>query len=427
MRLLPSLSSALALLLAVTPFSSAVQVIESDSLNSCATNINETGFTASLFNVAFTPANLSVGFNIIAFSTISGNVSIKFDVIAYGLSVISQTIDPCGNDALKGFCPMTSGQINLQSVIPLTESVVKHIPGIAYSIPDLDGQVQVRIFSASNNNSELACVQADLSNGKTVYQKGVGWTTAVIAGLALLVSAIVSGLGHSNTAAHVAANAMSLFGFFQAQALFGMTAVNLPPVVSAWTQNFQWSMGIIHVGFIQDIATWYQRSTGGTPANIFSQLATTSVEVQKRSLDVTKHALSRAAKYMSERGLYVPVKHHVARNLSRAAMHLSPFLAKRINNANNNAETTHHIVVQGIQRVGFRAGIDLTDIFMTGYIFFIIFIMLIIIGVVSFKWILEFLARSGKVKGDKFQDFRNGWTTVLKGILFRLVSAAVQV
>jgi hypothetical protein len=124
-----------------------------------------------------------------------------------------------------------------------------------------------------------ACVEARLSNGQTVDQLGVDWTTAVIAGLALVVSAVVAGLGHSNTAAHIAAYALSLFGYFQAIAIVGLTAVTLPPIVQSWTQNFQWTMGIIKVDFMQTICTWYQKSTGGTPATILNTLTTTSVQV----------------------------------------------------------------------------------------------------------------------------------------------------
>jgi hypothetical protein len=237
-------------------------------------------------------------------------------------------------------------------------------------------------------------VQAELTNGKTVDQKAVSWTVAVIAGLALFTSAITSGLGHSNTAAHVAANTLALFGYFQAQSLVGMTAVPLPPIVASWTQNFQWSMGIIRVGFIQDIATWYQRSTGGTPSTVLSELSTESVEVQKRSVHVAERLLARGA-----------MKLHQL--LPRAA-------------ATTDA-TTKTIILRGIERVGFRSKIELTNIFLTGYIFLLIFVVFVVCGVIIFKFICEGLVKMGKMKGDKFQDFRNGWTTVLKGILFRLV------
>lgn len=385
---------------ALIPLVMAERIIESNSLVSCQEN---SGFSASLFDVTFTPDNGSLAFNVVAITTISGNVTAEIDVTAYGYTAVKRTINPCELN-LSGLCPLSPGQINIESNIVIPSSIVSIIPGIAYSIPDLDGVVQIKIYN-SNTGAQLACVQAALSNGKTVYQKGVGWATAVIAGLALLVSALVSGLGHSNTAAHVAANALSLFGFMQTQAFFGMTAVHLPPIVSSWTQNFQWSMGIIHIGFIQDIATWYQRATGGTPSTVLSTLSTTSVNVQKRSLDVVSKSVAvvpRAAKYLAEQGLSAMVK--------------------RSNADNTNSETLRTITVRGIDRVGFRADIELTNIFMTGYIFFVIFVMFVIIGVVAFKWILEGFARTGHMKSDKFQDFRNGWSTVLKGILFRIVS-----
>jgi hypothetical protein len=247
--------------------------------------------------------------------------------------------------------------------------------------------------NSTDTHKAVACVQAELTNGKTVDQKAVSWAMAVIVGLALLISAVTSGLGHSNTAAHVAANTLALFGYFQAQSLVGMTAVPLPPIVASWTQNFQWSMGIIRVGFIQDIATWYQRSTGGTPSTVLSELSTESIEVEKRALGITKRLVARGA-----------LKLHQL--LSRAAA---------------TDVTNKTIILRGIERVGFRSKIELTNIFLTGYIFLLVFVVFVVLGVILFKFICEGLVRAGAMKSDKFQDFRNGWTTVLKGILFRLV------
>jgi hypothetical protein len=212
----------------------------------------------------------------------------------------------------------------------------------------------------------------------------VAWVTALIAVIGLLASAITSGLGHSNTAAHVAANAMSLFGYFQGQALFGMCAVPLPPIVAAWTQNFQWSMGIIRVGFLQDMATWYQRATGGTPSTYLSTLSSTSVDVQK-----------------------------VKRGLES--------LSRMVPRSNVGSGPENRIVFHGIERVGFRAHIETTNIFFTGYTFFILFVLFVTLVVIAFKYICEGLVKAGKMKHDQFLDFRNGWRTVLRGIMFRVI------
>lgn len=202
---------------------------------------------------------------------------------------------------------------------------------------------------------------------------------------------------------------MSLFSFFQAQALIGMTAVDLPPIASAWTQNFQWSMGIIQVNFIQSIATWYQQATGGTPSTVLSTLSTTSVNVQKRSLPALAGLATRVARELSYNNL-----------MRRIPREPFPLTVRATNETTNDVNSV--ITVRGIQRVGFRADIELTNIFLTGYIFFIIFIGFVVLALVLFRWGLEALSKSGKMKSDKFVDFRNGWTTVLRGVLFRLVS-----
>ncbi len=368
--------------------SSALRVVESKSLNPCQEN---SSFTATKFNVVFTPDNASIAFDVAGVSSISGFVNAQVEVIAYGYEALKQEFNPC-DLGLLGMCPMNTGPINNAFNLPIGKDVVKKIPGIAYGVPDLDGLVRIYIKD-SKTDADVACVEAELSNRKTVDQKGVGWTTAVIAGLALVASAVTSGLGHSNTAAHVAANALSLFGYFQAQALIGMTAVSLPPVVMSWTQNFQWTMGIIRVEFLQDVCTWYQRATGGKPSMILSNLQKASVEVQKRSLE-----------YMYKVSL-----------------------TKRGSDVGAAASTQPEpVVVRGIERVGFRAKIESTNIFLTGVIFFMVFVTFTAAGVALFKAFCEGAVRAGWLKNDKFEEFRNGWKIVLKGILFRLVSSVYR-
>jgi Transient receptor potential (TRP) ion channel/ML-like domain len=365
----------------------AEAVIQSTSLNSCQENSN---FTATYFDVAFTPQNSSINIDIVGVSSITGNVTAQLEVIAYGFTIYNQTLNPC-ELGLEGMCPLSSGQINIVTNVILSADDVKKVPGIAYTVPDLDGVVKIQVRSLDTGLS-IACMEADLSNTKTVYQKAVGWATAIIAGLGLIASGVTSGMGHTNTAAHVAANALSLFGFFQAQAIIGMSSVAMPPIVQSWTQNFQWSMGIVKVGFLQSICTWYQRATGGTPTTYLSTLATTSVQVEKRSLDIVGQLIPRGVKQL----------------VARAAAAAAP--------------SPNQVVVRGIDRVGFRAGIEQTNIFMTGLIFFIVILFLVSIMVALFKGFCELAISSNWMKSDKFVEFRNGWKIVLKGIIFRLVS-----
>ena len=381
--------------LAFTTASSAERIIQSSSLNSCQDGSN---FTATLFNVAFTPDNNTLALDLVGVSSITGNITADILVLAYGFQIVNDSIDPCQQN-LPGLCPMSAGQISLPANIDVPASVEKIIPGITYSVPDLDALVRIYIRE-KNTGITVACLEANLSNGKTVDQPAVGWATAIIAGLGLVAAGITSGLGHTNTAAHVAANALSLFGYFQSQAVVGMTSVTMPPIVQSWTQNFQWSMGIVRVGFLQKICTWYQRATGGTPTTYLSTLATESVQVQKRSLDGVMDLAKRGLIYATR-----AVDYLVKRDTTTAANKV--------------------VIVRGIDRVGFRAGIEQTNIFLTGLIFFIVVCFVVALVVALFKGFCEVAVKAEWMKSDKFSDFRNGWKIVLKGILFRLVSISI--
>lgn len=380
-------------ILSLLSSASATRLIESKSLNTCQDN---SSFTASLFNVVFFPDNRTLQFDILGVSSVQGNVTFGYEVSAYGFTIIKDKVDPCTIKDMDGMCPMATGEIDILSNFQFSQDTINQIPGIAYGVPDLDALVRIHINSTDNPLVSVACVEAALSNGKTVDQKGVGWTTAVIAGLALVASAVTSGLGHSNTAAHVAANALSLFGYFQAQAMIGLTAVPLPPIVKSWTQNFDWSMGIIEVDFMQDIATWYQKSTGGTPDTLLNKLTTTSVQVLKRSTEST-----------------------FAKRSTQLAKRAGQELMKRSNNGDSGVTGVY--TVSGIKRVAFRNTIEATNLFLTGLAFFCIFIVFTIISVALFKGFCELAVRLRWMKSDKFQDFRNGWLIVLKGIMYRMV------
>jgi hypothetical protein len=376
----------------------ATRFLASSSLNTCSDNSN---FTASLFNVIFTPDNGTLAFDVVGISSLTGNFTLNIEILVYGYAAVKKTIDPC-TSGLSGLCGMQPGTIDLTSNAVLGDDTISQIPGIGFTVPDLDAVVRININSKTNPDVSMGCIEARLTNGQTVDQKGVSWATAVIAGLALVVSAVVSGLGHSNTAAHIASYALSLFGYFQAMAIVGLTAIPLPPVVQSWTQNFQWTMGIIGVDFMQTIATWYQKSTGGTPATILNTLTTTSVQVMKRSFDepVVKRSFNHAV---------------------RALRSTTSMLSKRGNNQNTIDTLSGTYIVKGIDRVAFRADMESTNVFFTGLAFFCVFVFFTILGVAAFKGFCELAIKSGWIKGTKFVDFRNGWLVVLKGIMYRLV------
>lgn len=368
----------------------AEYILQTTSLSTCQDNSE---FSASLFDVVYTPGNNTAAVDMTATSTVEGYVIFDIAITAYGYQILRTTIDPCAaGDGFKGFCPMSPGNLNNPFNIPIDSSATSTIPSIAYTFPNIDAKVKVFINYTDSSEGSVACVQASVSNGKTVDLVGVKWASAIVAGLALASSALMSGLGHQNAASHVAANALSLCGYFQAQAMVGLVAVPLPPVVQAWTQDFQWSIGIIYVGFMQDIFTWYQRATGGTPSTLFNSLTTVSVQVQKRSEPLTQPAVNlfRRATAMAPRGVV-----RTASNLVRRT--------------GNIQTTSGDYIVYGIQRVAFQAGIESTNIFMTGLVFYCLILIFTAISVLAWKYLCEALVKSKFMKPDTFADFRSDW------------------
>jgi hypothetical protein len=142
---------------------------------------------------------------------------------------------------------------------------------------------------------------------------------------------------------------------------------------------------------VQKIYTWYQRSTGGTAARIIDTLADVSVEVLKRSEPYAERSM----------GLFRRADAMMPHSVSNQALGL----VKR-----GNIQTGYgSYVVYGIQRVGFRGGIETTNIFLTGIVSFYVVMVFAAIIVALFKAVCELVAKVGLIKGDTFLEFRNGW------------------
>ncbi len=411
----------------------AARYIKSSSLLTCMDNSQ---FTASFFDIVFFPGNNTVYFNVVALSSIDNKtVGANVNLIAYGLNVLQRNVSLCDIDYensanLKNnpLCPLTSGHLDLDSSYKLGTSVTKDIPGIAYTIPDLDARVRVVVYD-TDTYEQLACVETTLSNGRTVQTKYAAWPIAAVSGLGVITSGVVSVIGHSNTAAHIASNSMSLFVYFQSLAITAMMAVaRVPPLAAAWAQNFMWSMGIVRVGFVQDIANWYVQSTGGTSTDILKS-SYLSISVQK----FAKKFVKRSSTYIMD-SFFENLPEIVSHLTKRANImldsdsfgysdSLDPDLYSTDEKASDLAGKI--LVLRGIQRVAYLAGIEITDLFMTGIQFLFFFIFVMVVCLMLFKAVIEILIRSKVMNEGKFNEYRQQWGFIIKGTLYRLLVLAL--
>lgn len=405
---------------------SATKLIKSSSLLTCMDNSQ---FTASYFDIVFYPENNTVYFDINAISSIDNkNVSVYVNLIAYGLNVLQRNVSLCsldyqetGNSKNNPLCPLTSGHLNLDSSYELGSSVTKEIPGVAYTIPDLDARVKVIVYDDSDY-TQLACVEATLSNGKTVQTKYAAWPIAAVSGLGVLTSGVISIIGHSSTAAHIASNSMSLFIYFQSLAITAMMGVaRVPPIAAAWAQNFMWSLGLVRVGFVQNIANWYVQSTGGTPTDILKS-SYLSISVQKRKL-IKRAALELYDHFASEakQKLVKRLDVQVDSDTFGTSDNLDPTLYST-DEKNPDGKI---LVLRGVQRVAYLLSIEITDLFMTGICFLLFFGFVMIVCLTLFKALIEILVRSKMMREGKFNEYRQQWNGVIKGSVYRLLIIAL--
>ncbi|KAF8467643.1 hypothetical protein BDZ91DRAFT_771838 [Kalaharituber pfeilii] len=368
-------------------------MIGTRSLKPCMKN---SGITATYVDVAFHTNTSKLHFDINGYSAISGKVHVLATVYAYGFKVFDLSFDPCERAEWTQLCPMSPRRLYIQSNENVGEDLVAQIPSVAFQVPDLDGYVRIEIVSADEKREPLACVDALLTNGVTIEKGAVSWVTAFIAGGALFWAMVV--ISASNPSLHYyhlatakyAAYSLAFFTFLQNQALIGMTSVPLPPIVSAWTQNLVWAVGIVEMDFLQTFFHWYIRSTGGQRSELFNQISATSVLVTKRDLSMMPG--------MSLRSL-------VRRELDE-----------------DDPQNYEHITVKGIERVAFKANIEQTNLFLTSYSMYILFVTVVVILFLVFRGLVELMARKRVVGMDnRLTVFREHWKIILKKIAFCLV------
>lgn len=292
----------------------------------------------------------------------------------------------------KQFCPIFPGSMQIESIEYISNDYVKEIPSIAYYVPDIDAVAKV-IVKDKKTGKQLSCLQANFTNGKTIAQTGAKWATAVIAGLGLLIAAVMSTFGNSTAATHISANSISLFLYFQSVVVVCMQHVErVPPIASAWSENLAWSMGLIRVQFMQDIFRWYVQSTGGNPTLYFKG-TTKQILVQR----ATDHLRS--------------LHHYALKNrvvdVTRRALDFSL------------TSNTNLIVLRGIKRMGYNSHIEPTSIVLTGFTFFVIFGYFLILILVITKQVLDLLIRFKKINPNRLSHFRTSFRLILKGSLLR--------
>lgn len=335
--------------------------------------------TANQFSVLYDHVTKTIYYNASVEVTFSGYVYADIELYVYGYRAISERVDPCSGTSLRQLCPLNTGAIDIQSNSVLTSSITKHIPGVAFNVPDLDAYLIVKVRNYTSNDL-LSCLYVPIYNMRTVQQTAVKWVTAVLGGIGLAVSCLLIYLGTSVNAMNISAVTVLMLNYFQSMAFLDMEAIErIPPIASAWNENIIWSVGLIYTSFMQKIFRWYVQATGGTP-NTYLTYASKPVLVQK---------LKRRAEELVVTSKVADWMNSIQFGPHKFMTTVSNLLQKRDNSEASEAfaqSSDTLVVYRGIERTAYDMHIEVTNAVLTTYTFFI-FVCVCVVFVFSCVWL----------------------------------------
>lgn len=217
-------------------------------------------------SLTFYPGNSTLEFELSAASTKDDlNVSVGLDVNAYGLGVFNVNLNLC--DIAGGIlCPLPQYQFSGGGIYPVPTQFAGEIPGIAYTVPDLEAVATVELTDI-NTNEVVGCVQATLDNGHTTQQPAVLWATVGFALLALFSSLLHSAIAQSTGAAQW--RIVDVMLAIQHPAITSLLTLNYPVAFLSYGLNFAWSIGLVNIPSLQRSITKTRRNTGGNHGATF--------------------------------------------------------------------------------------------------------------------------------------------------------------
>lgn len=327
-------------------------------------------------------------------------------------------------------CPMNqSVPISADGIIPVDQSDVAGIPAIALTIPDFEGQAILRLFSNATE-TEIGCYSALVTNGATFsHPASVGTVLGIFTAVALVASFATVAYGrHIPTMRTHYAHSLSIFVVF---AIFhhifftGALSMNWPSVLAAWWSNFAWSAGMIYsermqnsinqlIGTNRGNTSIVGAASDGASANNLGGGYQIS-QIYKRDI---AHSIYR--RYTeSDEDRWDLIKSRAWEGVIASRRYASNHIGKRdLANSSDGYSWYGSPIKPGLPIPGNFSGfagtlseqdIPASNAFMTGFLWFLILVVLVSASVVAFKWILEGLSKKNLIKTERLAHFRAHW------------------
>ncbi|KAK3687049.1 hypothetical protein LTR37_019211 [Vermiconidia calcicola] len=387
------------------------------------------------FDAAYYRDNMTVLFHLEGNSALNNESLVMYiGVYAYGESRFDLTFNPCKAN-IASLCPLNSSiPITANGIIPINAEDVAAIPALALAIPDFEGQAILRIF-ANSTQSEIACYSAVVTNGFSFSQpKSVGTILGVFALVTVIASfgTAIYGEAVPTMRLHYA-HSLSVgvvMAVFQHIFFTGALSVNWPSVLVAWWSNFAWAGGMIHSSTMQSSINHLIGNNIGNTSQVGAAPSDSGQEEVGGGYDISqiyKRGSSWAGNFPANhpfrRGLGSEIfqrdnslitrrdvmQHHVER-----ALQTRDTLASK----SSGYQWYGHPVGAGLPLPGNYSGfagtlaqedIRASNAFMTGFLWLLILLVILVAAVIAFKWSLEGLSKLNAIKQERLKFFRDHW------------------
>lgn len=359
-------------------------------------------------DVSYNKNTRVINFDVAGRSTVEQNVTAKLTVTAYGQEVYTRSFSPC-DQGMDEMCPVPATTFASHGQEEIPEEYAKQIPSIAFSIPDLEGDVKMELVG--DGGTEVGCIKSSVGNGHTANMPAVSWVAGGIAGGALAFSAVSAvAAGGYPGAASPSPTFTEVIGWFQGMALNGMMSVKYPQVYQSFTTNFAFSTGIVPWGSMQKSIDNFRSLTGGnlTEANYEylrnATLVYSNGENSTSSSGLRRRALDTVLLWARE-GTTVEV------NGTSSDVHGG---ASNSTSSSDNPEEKHF--VSGMEAYVEQLQIPSKNTFMTLLLIWAIVVGAIVVLILLLKLILEAWSMFGKIPPSMESWRKRYWWRLTKAL-----------
>jgi hypothetical protein len=284
------------------------------------------------------------------------------------------------------------------------------IPAIAFSVPDIAAQATIELKTL-DTGVDVACIESQVTNGKTTEIPAVSYVAAAVAGAAAVVggfSALAGAAHGSSGAASSSPSFTETMTWFQGMALNGMMSVNYPPVYRQFSKNFAFSTGLIPWTAMQTSIDNFRAATGGNLTN-------DSVQYLHNATLVFADGSTEKLGKRSMSGFYDAIL--TARDVVTSVNSTSG----TTENATEPTSTFEEEVA-GIKAYVEELSVPQANTFMTVLLIVACVIAAIAVGVLAFKVLLETWALFGSFP-KKLTGFRKHYWATMARLMVQLILA----